>query len=161
MRLKVKMFCVFLNLKIFAQKIPAFLGLGFRCYSKVSPGRKVFAGGEFRFKLPPLAAGLLFFLTHSLPSWTRTQRPRKRKVYLKQVSKRECRLWCGLLCNSQHSPTHRAKLSGRSQRSQGLGLSVRRIVVTVPIRPRKREVNLTQTAEGSKGVKIVLGKRGL
>ena len=80
------------------------MGLGFRRYSKkVSPARKVFAGEESRF--PPLTA----------------ERHRKRKGYLRQISKlggrppkRECRLQCArgrVLSDVQQSPALTARMN--------------------------------------------------
>ena len=68
------------------------IGLGFRCYSKnISLGRKVFAGEEFGI---PVTAELE-------PHRTAMTRPKKRVIYLRQISKlgrrppkRACRLQC-------------------------------------------------------------------
>ena len=128
------------------------MGSGFS--KTVSLGRRVFAREEFRFKLPPLAAGLLSppFLSPyspSLNSWTQTQNGHGtswKNIHLKQISRLggrplgcEPRLQCasGQPFSSAHQgpalPTHRAMSSGRSQRSQSLGLSVMEMVTTILI----------------------------
>ena len=79
------------------QKFPLWIaesadGFGFRCYRRVSQGRKVFAREKFRFS--PLTADLE-------PCRTAKTRPSKGKIYLRQISKlggrcpkRECSLQC-------------------------------------------------------------------
>ena len=143
--------------------------LGFQ----VSLGRKVFVGEVFGFKLLPSRCRASFPPSLSTVG-ADTESPSKKKIYLRQVPKlggrppkRERKLQCAgvqLLSNARQnpaSPTHRAMLGRKSQRSLGLGLLVTRMVTTIPIWPWKREMDLTQRAEGSQRSEMVLEERGL